>query len=120
MEIDDLAPRLKELRAEQRELSENMDEARDDVNQVGHEPLDAVAMEKYVADLQNLLQSASFMECKAFLASFVRRVEFDKRQVRIEYTAPVALENGLTDTTEVRNVGNAGTPGRDSNPQPTA
>ena len=112
VEIDDLAPRLKELRAEQRELSENMDEARDDMNQAGHEPLDAVAMENYVADLQSLLRSASFLECKAFLASFVRRVEFDKRQVRIEYTVPVALESGLTDTTEVRNVGNAGTPGR--------
>ena len=112
VDIDDLAPRLKELRAEQRELSENMDEARDDVSQVGHEPLDVVAMENYVADLQSLLQSASFMECKAFLGSFVRRVEFDKQQVRIEYTVPVALENGLTDTTEVRNIGNAGTPGR--------
>ena len=87
-----------------------MDEARDDMSHAGREPLDAVAMGKYVADLQSLLQSASFTECKAFLASFVRRVEFDKQQVRIEYTVPVALENGLTDTTEVRNIGNAGTP----------
>ena len=112
VDIDDLAPRLKELRAEQRELREKTDEALDDINQAGHEPLDVVAMEKYVAELQGLLQSATFQESKAFLASFVRRVEFDKQQVRIEYTVPVALENGLTDTTEVRNVGKAGTPGR--------
>ncbi len=86
-----------------------MDEALDEVNQTRHEPLDAVAMEKYVADLQSLLRNASFMECKTFRASFVRKVEFDKRQVRIEYTAPVALENGIADTTEVRNIGKAGT-----------
>ena len=112
VEIDDLAPRLKELRGEQRELSQKMDEALDEVNETRHEPLDAAALEKYVADLQSLLGSASFQESKAFLASFVRRVEFDKRQVRIEYTVPVSLGNGLTDTTEVRNVGKAGTPGR--------
>ena len=71
-------PRLKELRGEQRELSQRMDEALDEVNETRHEPLDAAALEKYVADLQSLLGSASFLECKAFLASFVRRVEFDQ------------------------------------------
>ena len=89
-----------------------MEEALDEVNETRHAPLDAAALEKYVEDLQSLLGSASFLERKAFLASFVRRVEFDKRQVRIEYTVPVALDNGLTGTTEVRNVGKAGTPGR--------
>ncbi len=112
VEIDDLAPRLKELRAEQRELREKTDEALDDINQAGHEPLDVVAMEKYVAELQGLLQSATFQESKAFLASFVRRVEFDKQQVRIEYTVPVALGGGSPDTTEVRCIGKSGTPGR--------
>ena len=112
MDIDDLAPRLKELRAEQQELSGKMNEALDEINQVGHGPLDVGAMEKYVAELQSLMQSATFEENKAFLASFVRRVEFDKQQVRIEYTVPVALEGGSTDTTEVRSIGRAGTPGR--------
>ena len=112
MDIDDLAPRLKELRAEQRELREKMDEALDDINQAGHEHLDVVAMEKYVAELQDLLQSATFQESKTFLASFVRRVEFDKQQVRIEYTVPVTTASGLTDTTEVRCIGKSGTPGR--------
>ena len=82
------------------------------MNQAGHAPLDVVAMDKYVAELQGLLQSATFQESKAFLASFVRRVEFDKQQVRIEYTVPVTTASGLTDTTEVRCIGSAGTPGR--------
>ena len=112
VDLDDLAPRLKELRAEQRELSEKTDEALDDMNQAGHVPLDVVAMDKYVAELQSLLQSATFQESKAFLASFVRRVEFDKQQVRIEYTVPVTTASGLTDTTEVRCIGKSGTPGR--------
>ena len=112
VEIDDLAPRLKELRAEHRELGERMDEALNDLAQAGHEPIDPVVMEEYVADLQNLLRSASLMECKAFLASFVRRVEYDRQQVSIEYTVPVALDNGSTGATAVRNVDSNGTPAR--------
>ena len=112
VDIDDLAPRLKELRAEQRELSQRMDEALDEMNQTRHEPLDAVAMGKYVADLQSLLRSASFLECKSFLGSFVRRVEFDRWEVRIEYTMPVTLRNELTTTSEVLNIRSVGSPGR--------
>ena len=39
-------------------------------------------------------------------------MEFDKQQVRIEYTVPVKTASGLTDTTEVRCIGKSGTPGR--------
>ena len=112
VDIDDLAPRLKELRAQQREMSGKIDEALDDMNQVGHRPLDVAAMEKHLADLQNLLQSATFQESKTFLASFVRRVEFDKQQVSIEYTVPVASGSASSERAEVRRIGRTGTPGR--------
>ena len=64
VDIDDLAPRLKELRAEQRELNEKRDEALDDMNQADHAPFDAIQMEHYVQDLRSLLHSASFLESK--------------------------------------------------------
>ena len=62
--------------------------------------------------MQLLLRSASFLECKTFLVSFVRRVEFDRQQVRIEYTTPVTLANELTARSEVPHGGSVGSPSR--------
>ncbi len=112
VEIDDLAPRIKELRAQQRDLSSRKEEALKHQGQQGHQPLDAAAMEKTVLDLQDLLRNASFVESKSFLASFIRTVDFDIRRVSIEYTIPVALGRELTDKYEVPNVGSVGSPSR--------
>ena len=54
--------------------------------------------------MQILLRSASFLECKASLGSFVRRAEFDRQQVRIEYTMPVTFANELTATSKALSV----------------
>ena len=62
--------------------------------------------------MQILLRSASFLECKASLGSFVRRVEFDRQQVRIEYTMPVTFANELTATSEALSVESVGSPSR--------
>ena len=112
VDIDDLAPRLKELRAEQRELNEKRDEALDDMNQADHAPFDAIQMEHYVQDLRSLLHSASFLESKTFLGTFIRRIDFDKEQVGIEYTLPIPAGDGLTATKELLNVRGDGSPGR--------
>ena len=90
VDVDDLAPWLKELRAEQRELNEKRDEALDDMNQADQAPFDAIQMEHYVQDLRSLLHSASFLESKTFLGTFIRRIDFDKEQVGIEYTIPIS------------------------------
>ena len=112
VDIDDLAPRLKELRAEQRELNEKRDEALDDMNQADHAPFDAIQMEHYVQDLRSLLHSASFLESKTFLGTFIRRIDFDKEQVGIEYTLPIPAGDGLTATKELLNVRGGGSPAR--------
>ena len=82
------------------------------MNQAADTPLDSLAIEHYVEDLRNLLQSASFLQCKAFLGAFIRRIEFNRQQVGIEYTAPIPAGNGLTATAEVLNVRRIGSPGR--------
>ena len=111
-DIDDLAPRLKELRAQQRDLSSRKDEVLEHNSLMGYQPLDAAAMVKTVSDLQDLLGNASFLESKAFLASFVRTVEYDRKSVCIEYTMPIALGQELTDKHEVPVVGSVGSPSR--------
>ena len=62
--------------------------------------------------MQIFLRSASLLECKTFLASFVRRLEFDGQQVRIEYTIPVTLGDESTARSEAPNVGRIGSPSR--------
>ena len=98
MDLDDLSPRLRQLRAEQRELNVKMDQALDETNQAADKPFDSLVMEHYVEDLRRLLQSSSFLECKTFLAAFIRRIEFNREQVGIEYTVPVPAGDGLTAT----------------------
>ena len=112
VDFDDLAPRLKELRAEQRKLSETRDETLDEMNSAACHQLDPGTIDAYAADLRKLLQGSSFLESKAFLGSFVARVEFNMGQVGIKYTVPVPLSGGLTRRAEVPNAGRVGSPGR--------
>ena len=112
VEVDDLAPRLKELRDRQREMKEKQNQVLDEMNRTGHLHLDIVSTQEYVGELRGLLESTSFLECKTFLGSFIRKVEFTKKQVGIEYTLPVRLGNGLTAKTEVLNTDRTGSAGR--------
>ena len=111
VDIDDLAPRLKELRARQRELDEKKDEALDEMNQRGDSLLNPTAFRSHLGDLKGMLQNASFLERKTFLGSFIRRIDFTRQEVGIEYTMPIPVGDGSTKTTEVlpvRGVGSAG------------
>ena len=112
VDLDDLSPRLRQLRAEQRELNVKMDEALDEMNQAADKPFDSLVMEHYVGDLRRLLQSSSFLECKTFLATFIRRIEFNREQVGIEFAVPVPAGDRLTATAEVLSVRGLGSPGR--------
>ena len=80
------------------------------MNQADHAPFDAIQMEHYVQDLRSLLHRASFLESKTFLGTFIRRIDFDKEQVGIEYTLPIPAGDGLTATKELLNVRGDGSP----------
>ena len=112
VDIDDLAPRLKELRARQRELDEKKDEALDEMNQRDDSLPDAMAFRHHLGELKEILQSASFLERKSLLGSFIRRIDFNRREVGIEYTMPIPVSDGSTKTAEVLSVRGVGSPGR--------
>ncbi len=103
VDLDDLAPRLRQLRAEQRQLNERRDEALEAASEAGERPLGTPVTENYAASLRRLLQGSSFVECKTFLAAFIGRIEFDRRQVGIEYALPVPEPHRLTGTAAVPN-----------------
>jgi len=111
VDIDDLAPRLRELRVNQRALQEKRYELLDRMNKETAHVVGLKAIEGYVSDLKGLLESASFLERKAFLRSFVKRVEFNSPQVAIDYTIPLLLEDGLTSSKEVLHINKSGSPG---------
>ena len=112
VDIDDLAPRLKELRARQRELDAKKDEALDEMNQRGDSLPDPIAFRHQLGELKEILQSASFLERKTFLGSFIRRIDFNKQEVGIEYTMPIPVSDGSTKTAEVLSVRGVGSAGR--------
>ncbi len=94
LSVDDLAPRIKELRSQIFELERQKIQIESGVGkalQVGDSEI-----KLYVHDLQGLLETGSIMERKGFLRSFIRQVvipesrQDDKQKGTIEYTLPLA------------------------------
>ena len=112
VDIDDLAPRLKELRVMQIELEDKRAEALEELDGTGDNLIDPLVMDHYVQDLRSVLESASFLECKCFLSTFIRRIDFNKQQVGIEYTVPMPVCDGKNQTTEVLHMRGNGSPSR--------
>jgi len=64
----------------------------------------------YVEALKALLSHGTFMEQKAFLRSFIKRIEFDPGQVAIDYTVPMPIDKDTTSEREVLSIRRYGSP----------
>ena len=73
--MEDLALRIKEVRAQQKELEVKRNQLIDEMNEGTHIDLDLDRIREYVDSLKNLLESSSFLEQKTFLKSFLKRIE---------------------------------------------
>jgi site-specific DNA recombinase len=111
VDIDDLAPRIKELRAQERELEKKQNQLLDASGDDTPLMLSLEQIKKYVSSLKTVLGSSSFIEQKAFLRSFISRIDFDSPQVTIEYTMPIP-SGELTCTKEVLRIEKVGSPTR--------
>lgn len=88
LDIDDIAPRLKELRASIDQLKLN----RSALQESSHAPIKPLSKRQltaYVKDLANLLMEGSIFERKGFIRSFVKRIDVTGDEVKITYTYPV-------------------------------
>ena len=54
-----------------------------------------------VEDLKALLEESSIVEQKAFLKSFVERIEVDASEAKVIYTIPMPLDNPSVETVGV-------------------
>jgi site-specific DNA recombinase len=89
LSLGDLAPRIKELRTREDELSKARLQLEAEKTTRGIKHVDAKVIKSYARDLKSLLEEADIAESKAFLRSFIKRIEVNKRQATIHYNLPM-------------------------------
>ena len=89
LDLDDLAPRIKELKLRQDELSKARVLLEAEMAVQGVQQVDEAMVKAYAEDLRELLGEADLTERKAFIRSFVKRIEIDKGQVTVHYALPL-------------------------------
>ena len=67
----------------------------------GVQQVDEALVKAYADDLQALLEEAELTERKAFLRSFIKRIEIDKGQVTVNYTLPLPPDGRITESVGV-------------------
>ena len=92
LDLDDLAPRIKELKTRQDELNKSKIQVEADMVVRGVEQVDVAMVETYAHDLRSLLKEADFTERKALLRSFIKRIEVNKKQITVHYNLPIAQD----------------------------
>jgi site-specific DNA recombinase len=83
LDPDEPAPRIRELKARQDELGKAKIQIEADMVAQGVWQVDVTIVRAYAQDPRHLLEEADFTERKAFLRSFIKRIEVNGRQVRV-------------------------------------
>jgi site-specific DNA recombinase len=116
--LDDLAPRIKELRARQDELRKARIQLEAEQVLKASEQLDITKVKSYVQDLRSLLEEANIIQSKSFLRSFIKRIEVRGKQVVIDYNLPLPSRYGKQEATEVLPIVHYGGEGGTRTPTP--
>ena len=101
LDLGELAPRISSLISRKKDLQQAIAEAQ---KSGCEEPINAANVDeikRYVDDLRVVLNSASVLEQKAFLRSFVKRIDVSKSDVTINYTLPMPPLNDYRETVGV-------------------
>ena len=118
LDLNDLSPRIKELKARQDELNKNRVLMEAEMAVQGVQPVDEALVKSYAEDLRVLLEESDITERKAFLRSFVTRVEIDKEQVTVHYTLPMPPDGKSSEQAGVLPIGTLGGEGGTRTPKP--
>jgi site-specific DNA recombinase len=112
LDLEELAPRIKELKAQIGDLERNRTDLVDKLRDTRLELVNASAVKAYVEDLRALLANACLVEQKALLRSLIKRIEVNLPQVAIDYTFPLPTRDREPLTAEVLSFAQSGSPGR--------
>lgn len=97
----ELAPRIVALFQKKEQLQQAAAEAEEVLKWRTIELADPEVVREYVQDLKALLVESSIMEQKAFLKSFVERIEVDDSEMKVVYTIPMSPDNPPAETVGV-------------------
>ena len=100
IEIDYLAPRIKELKTQIDKLEAKRNEVIIEIKNPKTLPFNLQTLNDYAKDLADLLQNGSIMEQKAILKSFVKRIIVNRPDIKLDYTLPLVNQNNIGRTTE--------------------
>ena len=100
IEIDYLAPRIKELKTQIDNLEAKRNEVINEIKNPKTLPFNLQTLNDYAKDLADLLQNGSIMEQKAILKSFVKRIIVNRPDIKLDYTLPLVNQNDIGRTTE--------------------
>ena len=87
--LDELVPRIRELKARQDDLSKARVQVEAEMVARGVDQVDVALVQRYAKDLRNLLEDSDFTERKAFLRSFVKKIVVDNEEVTVYYKLPL-------------------------------
>ncbi len=85
----ELAPRIRVLLQKKEDLQQAKAEAEEVVGRHALHLGEPDAVKRYARDLREFIESAGIVERKAFLKSFVDRIEVDKTDATVVYTLPI-------------------------------
>ncbi len=109
--VDDLAPRISELRGREADLEKSRLKAEKEIDKEGVELVNVDAVKRRARDLRQLLVDSSLTERKSFLRSFVREINTDGQFVRVKYKLPIVVGpdgGGYDAVLPIDNLGGAG------------
>ena len=106
--LDDLAPRIKELKTRQDELVKARVQLQAEIVSQGATHVDAETVKSYAEDLKSLLEEADITESKTFLRSFIKRIEINKSEAVINYSIPVPQYGSVKQSVGVLPIDNNG------------
>jgi len=94
IKLDDLAPRIRELRNRQEKLLARRSEIEIAMSDKKVELADMKLVKDYVIDLRHTLDEGLLIDRRAFIRSFVKEIIVSEQEIRIIYTLPL-LPDGL-------------------------
>ncbi len=101
LSLDDLSPRIKELKARQDALTKARVQIEADMVVEGVQHVEVEAVKPYAQDLRSLLEEGDFTQSKTFLRSFVKKVIINGDKAKIQYRLPMPLDGKRTQSVGV-------------------
>ena len=89
LNLDELAPRIRELKKRQDELGKARIQIEADMIVQGVQEVDVDLIKSYTRDLKALIEESDITERKAFLRSFIKRIEINGDNAVVYYHLPL-------------------------------